>query len=71
VGGDFPGVWLWDPATGRAGGWVGWEGALDNHPVRGWVRTLATYPTGTGPRLLVAGYDDAVNLFTAHGQPGF
>jgi WD40 repeat protein len=71
VGGDFPGVWLWDPATGRAGGWVGWEGALDNHPACGWVRTLATYPTEAGPHLLVAGYDDAVNLFTARGRPGF
>lgn len=29
AGGDFPGGWLWDAASGRGPGWVGWGGALD------------------------------------------
>ncbi|WP_165965892.1 hypothetical protein [Actinomadura sp. 7K534] len=71
AGGDFPGVWLWDATTGRGAGWVGWGGALDTKPECGWVRALATYPSETGPHLLICGYDKAVNLFTANGDHTF
>jgi WD40 repeat protein len=71
TGGDFPGVWLWDPATGRGAGWVGWNGVPDRRPECGWIRALDTYPAGDGPNLLTGGYDKTVGMFAARGTPGF
>jgi hypothetical protein len=52
-------------------GGAGRGGATDNNPACGWVRALATYPSDTGPHLLVCGYDKAVNLFTVRGDAAF
>jgi WD40 repeat protein len=70
-GGDFPGVWLWDPTTGRGAGWLGWRGALDTTPECGWVRSLATYPLDGGPYVVTGGYDKAVHMFAAQGSRAF
>jgi WD40 repeat protein len=71
VGGDFPGVWLWDADAGDAAGWVGWGGAADTDPACGWVRGLETYPSEHGPDLITCGYDKTVQRFAVHGRRGF
>jgi WD40 repeat protein len=71
AGGDFPGVWLWNPVTGEGAGWVGWAGVTDRDPECGWVRGLATYPDATGPDLITCGYDDTVKRFAVRPTPGF
>ena len=64
AGGDFPGVWLWDPDQGRGVGWIGWAGAMDSKPACGWVRGLTTFPHPDGPALVTGGYDDTLQIFS-------
>ncbi|MDG4832792.1 hypothetical protein O7627_26310 [Solwaraspora sp. WMMD1047] len=70
-GGDFPGVWLWNPATGRGGGWVGWGGLVGAKPQCGWIRGLATFPRTGTESLVTCGYDKEVQMFTVQGSPSF
>lgn len=69
AGGDFPGVWLWDPATGNGAGWVGWNGSLDKKPLCGWVRDLAVYPNNGAEVIVTCGYDRLVRGFPVTASP--
>jgi WD40 repeat protein len=71
AGGDFPGVWLWNPRTGRGAGWIGWGGFLDTTPACGWIRSLATYRHKDEPAIATGGYDKEVHSFRAYGAAAF
>jgi hypothetical protein len=69
AGGDFPGVQLWDPATGRQEGWIGWGGLLDDDPECGWVRGLCTVEAAGEVRIVTAGYDETARTFILDPRP--
>lgn len=69
-GRDFPGVWLWDPRTGRSG-WIGWGGLLDTEPACGWVRGLAAYRHSGEPAIATAGYHQEIHSFRVAGSAAF